>query len=142
MKQSLLCLLVSSLLNLPTVTYFDVAADTGSSDLWVMSDTCLQGCEGIAMLFPQDTLRSANLSIVLRYGDSQTGTFASGLVGFDTVSFGTAILTNQSFAAMNRTNTTFPIAGIAGILGIGFPINRYVPQSLEKVNLYLKMFTV
>ena len=129
-------------MSLSTVTYFDVAADTGSSDLWVMSDTCLQGCDGIAKFFPQDTLRSANLSLILRYGDSRTGTFASGLVGFDTVSLGTVTITNQSFAAMNRTNTTFPIAGVAGILGIGFPIIRYVTQSLLKVNLYLKMFTV
>lgn len=135
MKRSLLCLLVSSLLNLPFVSYFVVAADTGSSDLWVLSDTCLQGCDGVEKLFPQTTLRSANLSLVLRYGDSRTGTFASGLVGFDTVSLGTVAIKNQSFAAMNRTNTTFSNEGVAGILGIGFPISRYVTRFLEKVNL-------
>jgi hypothetical protein len=80
------------------------------------------------------------MNLVLKYGDSKTGTFASGVVGFDIVGLGTVAMTNQTFAAMNSTNTTFPKVGVAGILGIGFPINRYVP--FEKSQIALTSFTV
>lgn len=70
-------------------------------------------------------MRSAGIGANLTYGDSQRATFVKGLVGFDSVSVGGAILKNQSLLAVNQTNTTMAKLGLAGILGLGFPLNRY-----------------
>ena len=60
----------------------------------------------------------------MQYGDSQTGTFARGLIGNDTVDLAGMTLANQSFAAINITNTSVMDVSAAGILGLGFPVNR------------------
>lgn len=104
--------------------------DTGSADLWVMSDQCVKGCSGVE-LFPQSTFKSSDIAISLRYGDSQTTTFANGLAGSDSVDVGGITLKDQTFAAINFTNTSIGDTGSAGILGLGFPINRYVLLALS-----------
>jgi phytepsin len=105
---------------------FDVVVDTGSSDLWVASDACTEGCGDPAKLYPQAGFKSAGIDIQLNYGDSFTGTFASGLIGYDNVSLDGISDSSQAFAAINRTSLQQVEFGIPGILGVGFPINRCV----------------
>jgi len=59
------------------------------------------------------------------YGDSRTGTYASGMVGEDTVDLAGLTQQNHFFAAINSTNTSVIEIGAAGIFGLGFPINRW-----------------
>ena len=47
-------------------------------------------------------------------------------MGSDNITLGTFNLKDQPFAVINRTNTTLIQYGLAGILGLGFPINRCV----------------
>lgn len=107
--------------------------DTGSSDLWVISDACTK-CASTVPLYPQASLQSTGLDVALYYGDSSTGTHAIGPIGKDVVGLGDLTLQNQYFAAVNDTNTSVGEAGSAGIFGLGFAVNRYVAhwQSLDR----------
>jgi len=60
----------------------------------------------------------------LVYGDSQTGTHATGTIGYDVVSLAGFTLQDQYFAAINDTNTSVIQTGCSGIFGLGFPLNR------------------
>ena len=101
-----------------------VVVDTGSSDLWVVSDACTGNCSASAPLYPQATFQSTGLDVRLLYGDSSTGTHAYGPIGKDTVGLAGLTLPDQYFAAINNTNTSVLETGSAGIFGLGFPINR------------------
>ena len=102
--------------------------DTGSSDLWTLSDACLSGCtnekNNPVRVYPQSTFKSSGLDVEMQYGDSQTGTFARGMIGNDTVDLAGMTLHDQYFAAINMTNTNVMDLSAAGILGLGFPVNR------------------
>jgi len=98
--------------------------DTGSSDLWVISDACIGNCAASIPLYPQSTFQPTSLNAKLNYGDSSTGTHAYGPIGKDTVGLAGLTLEDQYFAAINNTNTTVLETGSAGIFGLGFPINR------------------
>ncbi|TFK17740.1 acid protease [Coprinopsis marcescibilis] len=106
--------------------------DTGSSDLWLMSDTCTSGCrgEGPVALYPQATLESAGIDARLFYGDSTSGTSAFGVIGKDTVTLAGISLQEQYFAAINSTNTSLIDTGNTGIFGLGFPINSVIWANL------------
>jgi len=101
-----------------------LVVDTGSSDLWVVSDACTDNCSASAPLYPQATFQSAGLDVRLMYGDSSTGTHAYGPIGKDTVGLAGLTLPDQYFAAINSTNTSVLETGSAGIIGLGFPVNR------------------
>ncbi|KAH7909462.1 aspartic peptidase domain-containing protein [Hygrophoropsis aurantiaca] len=104
-----------------------VVLDTGSSDLWVLSTACGAVCSsGKEPLYPLSTFHSTNLEAQLLYGDSMTGTHASGPIGFDTISLAGLVLENQYFAAINDTNTAVLETQSAGIFGLGFPLNSIV----------------
>ncbi|KAK0186292.1 aspartic peptidase domain-containing protein [Armillaria mellea] len=61
--------------------------DTGSSDLWAISDACdSESCTTDVSLYPQTSFTSTGLEAQLFYGDSQSGTYALGTIGQDTVS--------------------------------------------------------
>lgn len=109
-----------------------------------MSDACNEGCEGNVPVYPQATFRPSGLDVAMIYGDSTTGTFATGTIGEDTIGLAGLTLTNQYFAAINRTNTSVVDVGAAGIFGLGFPVNRYVlyPSSDLKSLLSDVFFTV
>lgn len=98
--------------------------DTGSSDLWVVSDACTGNCSSTVPLYPQASFQGTGLDAKLMYGDSSTGTHAYGPIGQDTVGLAGINLQGQYFAAINNTNTSVLLAGSAGIFGLGFPINR------------------
>lgn len=102
----------------------NVSTDTGSSDLWVISDACT-ACPKTVPQYPQATFQSAGLEVKILYGDSRTGTHAYGLIGKDTVELAGLKLKDQYFAAINDTDTTVAETGSAGILGLGFPVTRY-----------------
>ncbi|KAF9456223.1 aspartic peptidase domain-containing protein [Collybia nuda] len=102
-----------------------VVLDTGSSDLWVISDTCT-ACPKSVPHYPQATFQSTGLEVKLLYGDSRTGTHAYGLIGKDTVDLAGLKLDDQYFAAINNTNTTVAETGSAGIFGLGFPANSVI----------------
>ncbi|KAF6760642.1 aspartic peptidase domain-containing protein [Ephemerocybe angulata] len=104
--------------------------DTGSSDLWVMSDACTSGCGKNIPLYPQATFQPENLDAKLFYGDSSSGTSAFGEIGMDTVGLAGIALKEQSFAAINRTNTSISRTGSAGIFGLGFPTNSVIWSQL------------
>lgn len=72
-------------------------------------------------LYPQDALSPSGEDVQLLYGDSHTGTHASGPIGTDTVGVAGLSIPNQYFAAISDTNTTVLETGSAGILGLGFP---------------------
>lgn len=104
--------------------------DTGSSDLWVISDACTN-CTSTVPLYPQSSLQLTGLDAALYYGDSSTSTHALGPIGKDVVSLADFTLQDQYFAAVNNTNTSVLEAGSAGIFGLGFAINRYVRRHQE-----------
>jgi len=66
------------------------------------------------------------LDAALFYGDSTSGTNAFGEIGKDVVGLAGIQLSEQYFAAINRTNTSVARIGSSGIFGLGFPINRCV----------------
>ncbi|KAI0777443.1 acid protease [Trametes elegans] len=96
--------------------------DTGSSDLWLLSDGCEGHCPTTNVpLYPGTALKSVGQDVRLLYGDSHTGTHASGPIGTDTVTIAGLSVPDQTFAAIVDTNTTVLDTGSAGILGLGFP---------------------
>ncbi|KAI0329324.1 acid protease [Cubamyces sp. BRFM 1775] len=96
--------------------------DTGSSDLWIRSDRCNDHCPITGVpLYSQASFTPTGQDIQLLYGDSYTGTHATGMIGTDTVSIAGMAVPGQYFAAVADTNTTVLETGSAGILGLGFP---------------------
>jgi phytepsin len=75
-------------------------------------------------VYPQSSFKSSGLDAEMEYGDSQTGTFARGVIGNDTVDLAGTKLQDHYFAAINMTNTSVLEIDAAGILGLGFPVNR------------------
>ncbi|KAF8199885.1 aspartic peptidase domain-containing protein [Mycena galopus ATCC 62051] len=57
----------------------------------------------------------------MRYGDSTTGSYATGPVAMETVSIAGVGIQNQLFAAINDTTNSVVEFGAAGIFGLGFP---------------------
>ncbi|KAF8628287.1 hypothetical protein AX17_005991 [Amanita inopinata Kibby_2008] len=104
-------------------TMMPVVLDTGSSDLWFISNACTSGCPSGIPTYRQTTFKSTGLEARLLYGDSSSGTHAFGLIGTDTVAIAGLALPGQYFAAINETNTSVVDTGSAGIFGLGFPVN-------------------
>ncbi|KAJ7267592.1 aspartic peptidase domain-containing protein [Mycena haematopus] len=101
-----------------------VNLDTGSSDLWVISSDCsTNACTkaGQTAHVPTKGLTKIGPTVTMRYGDSTTGTYATGPLSMDTVSIAGVAIDNQLFAAINDTTNTVVEFGAAGIFGLGFP---------------------
>lgn len=70
------------------------------------------------------TFQDTGADVLLQYGDSTTGTFASGPVGLETVTLAGLTLQSQPFALANDTDSTAVSSSAAGIIGLGFPSQR------------------
>jgi hypothetical protein len=101
--------------------------DTGSSDLWIISDQAM-GCTHSkcdSRFYQTANFQPADIEARLIYGDSTTETHAYGPIGQDTVTLAGISLNGQYFAAINDTNTSVLDTGAVGIFGLGFALNRY-----------------
>ncbi|TFK27580.1 acid protease [Coprinopsis marcescibilis] len=107
--------------------------DTGSSDMWIASDSCVtNACEGERNFnpYPISALRSTGADVQMFYGDSTTGTFATGVVGLDTAAVAGIAMVDQPFGLINDTSNLVVMFGTAGIFGLGFPSGSKVQQAL------------
>ena len=104
----------------------NLGTDTGSSDLWVVSDKCTQGCSSSQSAYPQASFQYSGVDTQLWYGNATIHTAVSGKIGKDTVALAGLTLQDQYFIAVNQTNTTLGLTGSSGIFGLGFPVRRYI----------------
>ena len=111
--------------------------DTGSSDLWVMSNACntaqCQRSTAKSYDVSKTFKPTDNASVRLQYGDSVSGTHAAGPVGRDTVTLAALTLPNQTLAAVDDTDNSAVQNGGAGIMGLGFPAQRYEVLSQSRM---------
>jgi hypothetical protein len=80
--------------------------------------------------YPSASIVPAGGSVNLLYGDSSTGTHASGPIAQDITTVAGLALPQQPFAAISNTNNTSVMQGANGIFGIGFPSGRCVLRIL------------
>ncbi|KAI0754817.1 aspartic peptidase domain-containing protein [Daedaleopsis nitida] len=93
-----------------------------------MSDQCktTQCQKSSAKPYNTKTFKPSGGDVTLQYGDSTTGTHASGPVGRDTVTLAALTLQDQTVAAVDDTDNTAVSNGGAGIMGLGFPSQSFV----------------
>lgn len=91
-----------------------------------MSDACqTRTCKkSTSQPYTSSSGTSTGASVKLQYGDSSTGTHASGPVVLDTVAVAGLSMDSQPFAAVNDTDNSAVQNGGAGIFGLGFPAQR------------------
>ena len=76
--------------------------------------------------YPSANIKPAGGLVDLLYGDSSTGTHASGPVARDVGAIAGLSMAQQAFVAVSDTNSTAVMQGTNGIFGLGFPGTRCV----------------
>ncbi|KAL0062234.1 hypothetical protein AAF712_010916 [Marasmius tenuissimus] len=108
--------------------------DTGSSDLWAITDQCTTNtCSQLSPVTHQLASKGLNLTetrVELHFGDSATGTSANGTVAVDTVTLAGIAIPNQAFGAVDETTLSIVQSGAAGVLGLGFPTGSRIQAAL------------
>ncbi|GJJ10883.1 hypothetical protein Clacol_005111 [Clathrus columnatus] len=118
-------------------TVVELALDTGSSDIWVVSVDCQEDiCHTGLPLYPPETFQPANLPIRINFGDSVSGSHVAGEIGTDTIILAGMEIQGQYFASINETNNNILDFHAVGLFGLGFPTERQVTF----VFVYLKFF--
>ncbi|KAF9257762.1 acid protease [Marasmius fiardii PR-910] len=111
-----------------------VHLDTGSSDLWAITEQCTaDACAKLSSFTHPLTSNGLNLTntpVVMHYGDSLTGTSATGTVAIDTATIAGIAITNQPFGAIRATTNTVVQFGAAGIFGLGFPSGSEIQEAI------------
>uniref|UniRef100_A0A7E4VQH2 Peptidase A1 domain-containing protein n=1 Tax=Panagrellus redivivus TaxID=6233 RepID=A0A7E4VQH2_PANRE len=77
--------------------------DTGSSDLWIMDDTCeMDDCKGAPVFHKKNstTYKASNVQKVIGYAG---GNLAIGLQSYETITLGNISLESQSFILINQS---------------------------------------
>jgi len=101
--------------------YFDVIFDTGSSNLWINSDTCLsEGCLIHRRFHPANskTYKKLPVEMSVQFG---TGSL-EGFLAQDTFTLGPVRVHGQTFGQIRRsTGSVFVTGKFDGILGMSFP---------------------
>ncbi|KAJ6547088.1 aspartic peptidase domain-containing protein [Mycena capillaripes] len=110
--------------------FFNVVLDTGSSDLWLVSQACQESdCVAVPRFSPDrsDTLTQTGLPFTLEY---LTGS-VHGQVAFDTVSLGPYQIATQAFAMVSQTaDLGLASTATSGILGLCFPAVAAIPTTV------------
>ncbi|KAI0632386.1 acid protease [Trametes polyzona] len=98
---------------------FTIDFDTGSSDLWVPTISCVE-CKNHAQYDPAESSSSKkrNGTFSIRYGDGST---TSGIPYSDTVVVGGVQVTDQVFAAVTNESAQFTTDPADGVMGLAFP---------------------
>jgi len=117
-------------------TVMAVHLDTGSSDLWVISDACETAlCRGSNLpRYHSSSLNASGTEVTMNYGDSTTGTYASGPIGSDVATVAGIAMLHQQFAAINSTTNPVIQYGASGIFGIGFPTGSLIQNAVASEN--------
>ena len=100
-----------------------------------MSDACQSPLcqQSTSTPFPSASMQLTGATVNLTFGDSNTGTFASGPIVTDEVTLAGLSLQGQPFAAVNSTNNNAVLNGGAGIIGLGFPSQRLVSMCISRI---------
>ncbi|KAF9525499.1 aspartic peptidase domain-containing protein [Crepidotus variabilis] len=109
---------------------FALHLDTGSSDLWVISDQCQIGACGKLTTGSRYPQSASGPGLSMSYGDSTTGTSANGTVGHDTASIAGISILDQPFGVVDATDNLVVSSGLSGIIGLGFPAASRVQEAL------------
>ncbi|KAI0251412.1 aspartic peptidase A1 [Lactifluus subvellereus] len=104
-------------LGTPPVAY-NVILDTGSSDLWVASSSCTQGCNGIQTFnsATSSTFNSTNATFAITYGSGK----ASGSLATDVVQMAGFEVNSQVFGVCDQVSDGLLSAPVSGLMGLGW----------------------
>jgi hypothetical protein len=100
------------------------------ADLWIISDACTTGsCPNAkGKSLPASTGKATGAQVTLNFGDSLTGTTATGPVNLADTTIAGITLPQNPFAAVDFTNSTIVGSGVptSGILGLSFPTASHI----------------
>ncbi|KIJ50974.1 hypothetical protein M422DRAFT_244936 [Sphaerobolus stellatus SS14] len=120
---------------------FLLALDTGSSDIWVITDQCqTQQCRGVPV-YPAKSFKSPSFIPVngnqtafnISFADT---TSANGFIAKETFTIGGIQAAGQAIGMVTQTNLTLG-ASVSGVLGMGFPRLSRIAGSIPNAPPFL-----